>query len=161
MSKQITILKVDKEKSPKGYVITSVAYESEGKTKGQKIYPFKEQADVAAAFADAKQGDVYEVNFQKNDRDFWEFAPTPRKLDAGQKAEPMQSSSKQQWVPDAERQVLIVRQSCTSSAVEFLKSNPKAKPSDVVDVAKVFEAYVFAKPDNPVLGVTPARKDIE
>ena len=154
MSKQITILKVDKEKSPKGYVITSVAYESEGKTKGQKIYPFKEQADVAAAFADAKQGDVYEVNFQKNDRDFWEFAPTPRKLDVSQKAEPMSTGSKEKWIPDAERQVLIVRQSCTSSAVEFLKSNPKAKPSDVVDVAKVFEAYVFSKPEVPV-------KDIE
>ena len=156
MSKQITILKVDKEKSPKGYVITSVAYESEGKTKGQKIYPFKEQADVAAAFADAKQGDVYEVNFQKNDRDFWEFAPTPRKLDAGQKAEPMHRTegAREKWIPDAERQVLIVRQSCTSSAVEFLKANPKAKPSDVVDVAKVFEAYVFSKPEVPV-------KDIE
>ena len=156
MAKQITILKVDKEKSPKGYIITSVAYESEGKTKGQKIYPFKEQALVAEAFASATAGDVYEVNFQKNDRDFWEFAPTPRKLDVSQKAEPMQNTGgtrSEKWIPDAERQVLIVRQSCTSSAVEFLKSNPKAKPSDVVDVAKVFETYVFSKPDNPVKDV--------
>ena len=147
MAKQITVLKVEKEKSPKGYLVTSLAYSSEGKTKGMKIYPFDKQKEVAEAFADAKPNDVYEVEFQKNDRDFWEFKPTPVKLGASA-AEPM-PVKKETWVPDADRQRMIVRQSSISSAVSLLKEQKGVDVAKVLEVAKAFEEYVMSKPTQP------------
>ena len=61
-------------------------------------------------------------------------------------------AQKTQWVPDAERQVMIVRQSSISSAVELLKGTKGASVEEVLKVAKQFEEFVLAK---------PAPKDIE
>jgi len=150
--RQIQIIKVDKNKSPKGYFVTDISYSSEGKTKGLKVFPFGPQEQVAKAFEGAQPGDVFEVEFQKNDRDFWEFKPgSIRKLEA-KPAEGATVAQKTQWVPDAERQVMIVRQSSISSAVELLKGTKGASVEEVLKVAKQFEEFVLAK---------PAPKDIE
>lgn len=150
MSRQIKVLRVERIKQPKGYFLTELSYTGDdGKVKGMKIYPFDDQKGVADAFADAKEGDVYEVNFRKNDRDFWEFVPTPTKV--GGKAEVATSTpaKKEQWVPDAERQRLIVRQNAVTNAVAYSASKePKGvtiTPAEVIEVAKQFEAYVFGE----------------
>ena len=48
----------------------------------------------------------------------------------------------------AKRQVLIVRQSSLSSAIELLKTDKKSPTvPEVLQVAKQFEAYVFGNDD--------------
>jgi hypothetical protein len=155
---QITILKVEKEVSPKGYTVTNVSYKNaEGKVKGMKVFPFKEQASVAAAFADASPGDVYEAAFRKNDKDFWEFAPTPTKTGATEKVTTGAASSaatpaRGNWETSEERaarQVMIVRQSSISSAVNLVgAAKAKISTTEVIEMAKDFEAYVLGK-DQP------------
>src|SRR3990167_800733 len=146
---QITILKVEKETSPKGYVVTNVSYKNaEGKVKGMKVFPFKEQAAVAAAFADAKPGDVYDAAFRKNDKDFWEFAPTPTKTGAKESvatsaATASGGTTRSNWETSEERaarQVMIVRQSSLSTAVAL---KPKATVAEIIEVATQFEDFVM------------------
>lgn len=143
MSK-ITVLKVDKQKIGKA-TATVVSYTSEdGKTKGMKIFPFDDQKEVADAFVGAKQGDVFEVNFRKNDRDFWEFSPTPVKVGANA----VVPTAKEKWVPDSDRQRMIVRQNSVTNATAFVLGTKGAKstPEEVIKVAQVFEAYVMEQP---------------
>lgn len=153
---QITILKVEKEVSPKGYTVTNVSYKNaEGKVKGMKVFPFKEQASVAAAFADAKPGDVYEAAFRKNDKDFWEFAPTPTKTGATEKVSAAAGASggttRSNWETSEERaarQVMIVRQSSLSTAVAL---KPKATVEEIIGVAKQFEDFVMGREPKPTV----------
>lgn len=148
---QITVLKIDREKQPKGYVKTIVSYKTDdGKTKGMTILPFKEQEQVAAAFATAQPGDVFNVSFRKNDRDFWEFAPVPTKLGETKQATMGATSggtTRSNWeTPEerAQRQLYIIRQSSLERAIQFfdLTKNNKASPSDVTDMAALFEQFV-------------------
>jgi hypothetical protein len=153
---QITILKVEKETSPKGYVVTNVSYKNaEGKVKGMKVFPFKEQASVAAAFSDASPGDVYEAAFRKNDKDFWEFAPTPTKTGATEKvstasagaAGAQRSGNWETTEERAARQVMIVRQNCVGNAVALLtlQGDKKATVATVTDIASQLEDFVMGR----------------
>lgn len=150
---QITLLKVDREKQPKGYIKTVVSYKTDdGKVKAMTVMPFKEQEQVASAFADAKPGDMFNVNFRKNDRDFWEFAPVPIKLGEATQATmrsnaPSGGTSRGNWETTeerAQRQLYIIRQSSLERAIQFfdLTKNNKVSPSDVTDMAALFEQFV-------------------
>lgn len=143
---QITILKVDQEKAPKGYVVTTVNYKDQtGKVRAMKVLPFKDQAQVAEAFSAAKPGEVWEVRLQKNDRDFWEFAPTPLKV--GDQAQVTAPTAKGNWETAEERnkkQGYIIRQNSVTNAVAFMDAvKAKMSPQEVIEIAKVFENYVF------------------
>jgi hypothetical protein len=154
---QITILKVEKETSPKGYVVTNVSYKNaEGKVKGMKVFPFKEQASVAAAFSDASPGDVYEAAFRKNDKDFWEFAPTPTKTGAKESvatsggttaAGATRSGNWETSEERAARQVMIVRQSSLERALQYfeLTGHKKADLSEVIALASRFVDFVMGR----------------
>lgn len=150
---QITVLKVDQEKAPKGYVVTSVSYKTpDGKVKGMKVYPFGEQAEVAKAFADAKPGDVYDVQLQKNAKDYWEFKPSPTKTGATEKvATPAAKSGNWETTEErAQRQLMIVRQSSISNAIAYMEAM-KAKFSlgELKAVAKDFEDFVYGRESKP------------
>ena len=157
MSKQIQVIKVNVVPQPKGYSITEVSYKTDdGKTKGIKIFPFKEQAPVAAAFADAQSGDFFDVEFEQNDKGFWQFRSASKAGKAPAQAEvksaSVGSATRSNWETSEERaarQVMIVRQSSLSTAATYLASvEPKGvtrSPNDVVDVARIFETYVLQK----------------
>lgn len=160
MSRRITILKVDNEKSPKGYPVTSISYTGDdGKVKGMKVMPFGDQKAIADAFKTAVKGDVFEVEFGKNDRDFWEFKSAHK---VGGNAEVGSTSAKKDtWVPDNERQTMIVRQSSIASAVQLLQGTKEANPAKVLEVAKQFEAYVLSKTSSTGVSSKPQTGDVE
>jgi len=144
---QITIIKAERNKAPKGnYQITEVAYRTEdGKTKGMKIYPFEAQKEIAEAFNGAQEGDMYNVQFQKNDRDFWEFKSVEK---LGVKQATGGAVSKQQWVPDEDKQRMIVSQNSVTNGVNFVLGTKgvKATMKDVLEAAAEFREFVYAKP---------------
>jgi len=150
---QITVLKVEKEQQPgKNYSITSVSYKTtDGKVKGMKVFPFGPQAAVADAFDGAQSGDVYDANFEKNEKGFWQFAPSPSKAAKGTTptASPVAKGNWETSDERAARQVMIVKQSSLSNGVAFLAAKyPKGIPDefrvgDLIDVARQLEEYVL------------------
>jgi hypothetical protein len=127
--------------------------------------------NTAAAFkelATANSGDVYDIDVVKNDKGYndWVSAkksvggasPTAQSASVGSAKGAASSPKSTYETPEerAKRQVLIVRQSSLSSAIELLGVGAKspAKVDDVIAVAKQFEGYVFGdenvKVDQPL-----------
>ena len=149
---KITILKTTVSKV-KNYNVCEVAYSSDGKTKGMKVLDFL-QKDVFNAIKDAQPGDVYDASFEQNNKGYWQFSSvtaTGEKAAVSPEARAGAVASvpaKGNWETSDERaarQVLIVRQSCLSTAVDFL-GGKKVTEEDVIKTAKTFEAYVFSQP---------------
>lgn len=155
MSK-ITVLKSTRTKADKGYPIVELAYKTEdGKTKGMKIFGFGAQKDNSEVAGNAKVGDVLEAQFQQNAKGFWEFGSLRSTGETAalsstsvSAASVPASGGKGNWETSEERaarQVYIVRQSSVSSAIAL---KPKASVSEVIEVAREFEAFVMGK-DKP------------
>lgn len=155
MSKQITVIRSTASvPAGKNYTLVELAYKTDdGKTKGMKIFGFGDQEAVASAFKDAAAGDVFDVEFEQNNKGYWQFRSaknTGVKAVESAKGEKPATTVKGNWETTEERaarQVLIVRQSSLSSAVEFLVNAGGKAPTKetVVEVAKYFESYVFDK----------------
>lgn len=155
---KITILKTTVSKV-KNYNVCEVAYSSDGKTKGMKVLDFL-QKDVFNAIKDAQPGDVYDASFEQNNKGYWQFSSVTATGEKAAVAPATSSGSASAGAPArgnwetsderAARQVLIVRQSCLSTAVDFL-GGKKATEEDVIKTAKRFEQYVFEK-DQSVVG---------
>lgn len=154
---KITVLKIDITKAPKGYNVAEVAYKTiEGQTKGMKVLDFV-QKEVFATLKDCQAGDVLEASFEKNQKGYWQFAHVEKTGERGDASTPAQKAdpkapAKGNWETTEERaarQVLIVRQSCLSTAVDFL-GGKKVTEEDVIKTAQKFEAYVFSKEPAPV-----------
>lgn len=157
MSNKITVLRSTKTKrdGKKGpYPVVELAYKNhEGKTKGMTIFGFGDQAEIAAVAEELKEGDVCDVEFEKNDKGFWQFRNlTKVEVKEGQVVEkPVSRGNWETSEERAARQVMIVRQSSLSTAVALFDVNKtKASPQDVVNVARLFEEYVFSKPTKDV-----------
>src|SRR3990167_2473942 len=153
MSYKITILKAEVVKQPKGYSVAEIAYKTDdGKTKGMKVLDFV-QKDVFAVVKDLKPGDICDADFEKNTKGFWQFANvvnTGSKGDTSVPATPQTSTGSKggNWETSTERsarQVMIVRQSSLSNAINYfnLTGHKKAEPEEVINVAKVFEDFVM------------------
>lgn len=143
MSK-LTVLKVIRTKAEKGYPIIELAYKTEeGQTKGMRIFGFGPQADIAATAGNAKEGDVLEATFAKNEKGYWQFKtlePTEEKVEQTKKTSGTWETSEER----ARRQVMIVRQSSLSTAVALSQMGEVVSPAEVIEVAKQFEAYVLS-----------------
>jgi hypothetical protein len=160
----ITILSIDIKTVPtaKGsYQTADVAYKNnsfQGKVEGKKVMSFGATKDSFATLAQAQPGQTYEVTIVKNDKGYndWvsmaQAAPgaaspvaTPQAGATGKAPAATPRSTYETPEERANRQVLIVRQSSLSSAATVLTAGAKTPPSAqaVVDLAKVFEAYVF------------------
>jgi hypothetical protein len=158
---KITVIRSTKTTAEKGYPIVELAYKTDdGKTKGMKIFGFGAQKEVAAVAGAAQTGDVLEAVFQQNQKGYWEFAslkntgeaqPTPAVggssgnvsggASGGSRGGNWETSEER-----AQRQVMIVRQSSLSTAVQFMEvAKIKPTPDDVINTAKIFEAYVLDK----------------
>lgn len=152
---QIEVLSTSVEDKGK-YKQLEVAYKgSDGKVSSKKIMSFA-APDVFKVLSNAKQGDSFDVTTVKNDKGYWDWTSATSGTGSGSvkaatTASPAPRSTYETPEERANRQVLIVRQSSVSSAIEFYKLNAKKQPStqEVVEVAKFFEDYVFGKNTTP------------
>lgn len=156
---QIEVLSVSVEDKGK-YKMMEVAYKaSDGKVTSKRVMSFGAAAEVFKRLTSAKQGDSFEIKSEKNEKGYWDWvgigdpgtasaAPAAR---SGGTSNPSPKSTYETSEERANRQVLIVRQSSLSNAVDYLALNTKKVPSvqEVVEVAKFFESYVFGKQDEP------------
>ena len=155
MAMNVEVLSVSVEDKGK-YKMAEVAYKGgDGKVTSKKLMSFN-HPEVFKVFADAKQGNVFTVESQKNDKGYWDWISASTG-GAVAKATPTAGnvspkSTYETAEERATRQVLIVRQSSLSNAIEFLGLNQKKVPSaqEVVEVASFFERYVFGRKDAPI-----------
>ena len=152
------------------YQVIELAYKNKSfqdKLEGKKVMSFTNK-DVFKVLAEAKFGDVFNVSRVKNEKGFWDWvavgsngAPAAKDpnvggvVASGSYAAPVKTGNvtpKSNYeTPEerAARQVLIVRQSSISSAVEFAVANKVKDEKEVLRLAGIFEAHVFGK-DTPV-----------
>lgn len=144
------------------YQVIDLAYKNKSfqdKLEGKKVMSFTNK-DVFTALQKASFGDVFNVSRTKNDKGFWDWtavssdgvvnnvssAPTSNSSGTGPsivKGTVTPKSNYETAEERAARQVLIVRQSSVSSAVDLAVANKIKDPQEVINIAKEFEAYVF------------------
>jgi hypothetical protein len=148
---QIEIISVEVENKGKYRVARVNFKDSSGKVDGKNImsFTFKE---VFKTLSESKQGDVFNVKSVKNDKGYWDWTEVEA---AGKNSGAKTTSSAVSGAvrgnyetPEerARRQVYIVRQSSLSAAIDLAKANGAEAPiteADVIESAKIFEAYVF------------------
>lgn len=165
----IQVLTTNNETKPtaKGsYNMLEVVYKNltfQGKVEPKKLASFGASAGAYTTLVEAKQGDVYEVEYSKNDKGFNDWnRVTKNPNGATTVAASGLSDGSQQTArstvtnvspkstyetPEerAKKQIYIVRQSSISNAIEALTPGSKAAldPKKVIEVAKTFEDYVF------------------
>ena len=157
---QFDIKIFDKQDENKGkYNMLTVDFKNlnTGKNESRKIVSFKNK-DVYTTLKNANQGDEFTVVAVKGEQ-YWEWqSVVPRgeavpQVTGGSSmatSKPSTSPKSTYETPEerAKRQVLIVRQSSLSSAIELLKTDKKSPTvPEVLQVAKQFEAYVFGNDD--------------
>ena len=157
---QFDIKIFDKQDENKGkYNMLTVDFKnlSSGKNESRKIVSFKNK-DVYTTLKNANQGDEFTVVAVKGEQ-YWEWQSVVPRGEAVPQAtggssvttsKPSTSPKSTYETPEerAKRQVLIVRQSSVSSAIELLKTDKKSPTvPEVLQVAKQFEAYVFGNDD--------------
>lgn len=157
---QIEIVAVKVEDKGK-YQMLDVAYRSDGQIKGKKLMSFT-FPEVFKAMKAAQQGEVFEVRTQKNDKNFWDWVEVSKGGSAqtgGNSMATATTASPKSTYETAEeranRQILIVRQSSVSNAIEYLKLNPKKVPSveEVINIASKLEDFVFGRKFDAAAGV--------
>ena len=157
---QISVINVANQTVPtsKGsYQALEVTFkDNTGKVASKKIMSFvKESKKVFDVLATANNGDVFDIQMQKDAQDkywVWTDAKKGNAVSAATTGTSTQSAgpatvSKGNWETAEERakkQVYIIRQSSLSTAVAAL-SGGKATPTadSIIQLAKQFEDYVF------------------
>ena len=142
------------------YQVIDLAYKNKSfqdKLEGKKVMSFTNK-DVFAALQKAQFGDVFEVSRVKNDKGFWDWTAVNTggagvNVSNASSGSPVVASPVKGTVTPksnyetaeerAARQVLIVRQSSISSAVDLAVANKVKDPQEVIKIAQTFEAYVF------------------
>jgi hypothetical protein len=180
MSNIVFLSKQDefKKTAKGGYNILTVNFRDEnGKVASRKLFDFVAK-DVYKAFSAGVVNEIFEITEVTNEKGYKEFASakTTGKFDsagAGVAQVPASGSaapkSNYETADErANRQILIVRQSSLSTAVDYLKAvgNAKAKVSDVITIAKQLEGYVFGtsvndKVESAVRAIQSQRDDID
>lgn len=155
------------------YQVIDLAYKNKSfqdKLEGKKVMSFTNK-DVFAALQKASFGDVFNVSRVKNDKGFWDWtavsadgdvpsvvnnSPVSNGTAAPVKTGNVTPKSNYETAEErAARQVLIVRQSSISSAVNLAVANKVKDPQEVIKIAQTFEAYVFGKEAAPVVEEAP------
>lgn len=163
---QISIISTVVETKPtqKGsYQQLEVVYKNltfQGKVESKKIMSFGNGQTAFKILSNAQSGQVYDVEVVKNAQGYNDWTEVVLNTGAAYAGEATGAASTGMLpkatttatkttyeTPEerAQRQILIVRQSSISSAVAVLTAGAKSPPksSDVIALAKEFEAYVF------------------
>lgn len=151
---RIEVIGVDVENKGK-WTMAKVAYKGpDGKIEGKNLVSF-DNKEVYKLLCDAKQGDLFDVKSEKNDKGHWnwvEASPAGKNTGAagtaGAAKQASQTARSTYETPEerAKRQVYIVRQSSVSAAIALAEANGGEAPiteEDIINSARKFEAYVF------------------
>lgn len=149
-------LNTAKTKTGKDYKVIECTFKNLSfgdKTETKKHNEYGDKT-VFNTLKDAQPGDIITIQRKKDDAGYWQWigvgegedAPTPTKS-GGSTASAGNAAPKSNWETAeerAKRQIYIIRQSSLATAVEMLKTDKKSPSvAEVLDVAKVFEQYVF------------------
>ena len=161
----ITIVNVDVQ-TPAGkrYQMAEVIYKQDGETKTKKIMSFANPG-VFAVVKEAKSGEQYTITQEKDQNNYWQWTSISKGGSVGEtttaaQAAPARKESSytgrdfESKEERAERQRLIVRQSCLAQAVATLSAGVKSPPT-VADVLSTADQYVAWVTDAPDLFDTP------
>lgn len=159
MKIQIQFIDVSVEDKGK-YKMAEVTFKdiAKGQTSSKKLMSFNNPT-VYKTLVDAKKGEVYSIEMQKNDKGYWDWidAKTSNGVDTNSNGSPeavtksagstsFTSPKSTYETPEerAKKQVYIVRQSSISAAVDVLKTDKKTPSvTEVLALAREFEAFVF------------------
>jgi hypothetical protein len=138
------------------YTQMDVSYHNLDKNReeGKKsLMSFTTEQATWNALSNAKQGEVYKVKAQKNDKGFWDWVEAVKEeTNQMVQGKPIPVSTRPNYETAderARRQVYIIRQSSIASAIEYYKDQGKRpKVEEVLALAKVFENYVMSENDN-------------
>lgn len=165
---QIQIQFIDVSVEDKGkYKMAEITFKdlAKGQTSSKKLMSFSNPV-VYKTLVDAKKGEVYTIEMQKNDKGFWDWtaastatgvntasggSPEATTKASGSSGFASPKSTYETPEERAKKQVYIVRQSSISAAIDTLKTDKK-NPSkeEVVSVAKFYESFVFGLDTEPV-----------
>jgi hypothetical protein len=157
----ISVVSVDKTTPPgKKYSVLEVMYKNQSfqnKAEEKKLNSYYDKP-VFEILQDANKGDVFTISRQKDDSGFWKWVGITQgegatgKPQSGTGSQTSTSgTASRTYVADDVKQVMIIRQSSISSAVNLINGRgPEAmKGVDcvqaVLDTAKKFESFVLGK----------------
>lgn len=137
-------------KNGRSYQSIEVTYKNDqGQTQSKKLMSFSNPT-VFNHIRDLSKGDSLNVTTEKDANGYWQWTGiggdnvvTETKQATPATGGRVTGSNYETKEERAARQILIVRQSSLSSAVELLGTGKSV--SDVINVAKQFEEYVFGK----------------
>ena len=150
------------------YKMMEVVYKSaDGKAATKKLMSFT-FPDVFKFFTSVKAGDAVNVTTVKNDKGFWDWTAASNSSGEESVSKPAAGNATPRSTYEtaderAARQVLIVRQSTLSNALEYYKLAGKKAPSiqEIMEVANTFENHVFGRKDKPKdIDITELEDDI-
>jgi hypothetical protein len=151
----------------KPYQLLDVAFKNltfGNKVEGKKLLPFGAQGDTFQIIASAANGDVFEIEVVKNDKGFNDWVKATRITEGAEVSEsgeqastsgnsagvshPAARSNYETAEERANRQVLIVRQSSLTNAINTLTVGTKSalSPNDVLALADQYVNYVLNSP---------------
>lgn len=130
-----------------------------GKVDSKPVMPFGSSTAVHKVLRGAQTGQTYTITRTKGDKGYWDWTEAVEGAEVMQKPQAASANSKPAaagYTRDFEtreerqqRQVLIVRQSSLSAAVNTLTAGAKAPPAPeaVLALAEQYNAYVFGNLD--------------
>jgi len=171
MQIQIIATSVETKPTAKGsYQQLEVTYKNltyQGKVESKKVMSFGAGASAFTTLSKAGAGSTWEITVVKNAQGYNDWtsvaasdgaqaaSPAPSAINSPKAAVGATRSTYETPEERAQRQILIVRQSCLSVACNTLGVGAKAvKPDDVIAVAKQYENYVFDVKDPGESGFT-------
>jgi hypothetical protein len=148
---QIEITDVGPAKKDGNYVKMQLGYVRDGKNNSRTLVAVGKTTEVVKELAaNAKPGDIYEIELEKSKDDkFWNWigATKEEKQVKAEAAKTSYQTKSTYETPEerARKQVYIVRQSSIANAIEFLHcQGKKFSPEEVMDIARAFVSFVFA-----------------
>lgn len=165
MAQTIVITHVDvSTPAGKKYQVAETIFKMNGETKTKKIMSFANPA-VFNTLKDAMSGEEYSITQEKDGNGYWQWTSITKGGSVSETATAAQAAPARKESSytgrdfetkeeRAERQRLIVRQSCLAQAVATLSAGVKSPPT-VADVLSTAEQYVAWVTDAPDLFDTP------
>lgn len=154
---QIIDVEVTKVKTYMQMTVTySQTFKGAPKVSAKKLTDIYTTPELWKLLEAAKKGDTFDITYEKNGEfNEWKSAVV---ADGPPPATEEQPTTKGGFSPrefEQKRQVLIIRQSCLSSAVQITDS-----PGAAIDAAMAFERYVMGDTTNAVKTIADMESDI-
>ncbi len=154
----ITVVEATSENKGKYNKLTVKYQNDKGQSNGKDVMSFGKTKDTYLVLSQAKAGDQYEIKSEKNDKGFWDWVEAKKVGHGEVNVKTVSKAPESRFeTPEerAARQILIIRQSSLSTAVEYLNHVKKSyELGEIINVAGQFEEYVTGKSSTAVASYT-------